>query len=80
MLYIVRHGHTDWNKQKITMGRKDIPLNELGIEEAYNTSRILENHDFDLIICSPLKRARQTADIINENRNACKRQKLRKQP
>ena len=69
MIYVVRHGHTNWNNKKITMGRKDIPLNELGIEEAYNTSKMLEDCTFDLIICSPLKRAKQTASIINKNRN-----------
>lgn len=69
MIYVVRHGHTDWNNKKITMGRKDIPLNKLGIEEAYNTSKLLEGINFDLIICSPLVRARQTADIINKSRN-----------
>lgn len=69
MIYVVRHGHTDWNDNKITMGRKDIPLNELGIEEANNTSKLLEKINFDLIICSPLIRAKQTADIINKNRN-----------
>ena len=69
MIYVVRHGHTDWNKQKITMGRKDISLNDIGIEEAYNTSKALKNYSFDLIICSSLLRARQTAEIINKNRN-----------
>ena len=69
MLYVVRHGHTDWNSQKITMGRKDISLNELGIKEAHTTSDILQDYSFDFIICSPLIRARQTADIINQNRN-----------
>ncbi len=69
MLYVVRHGHTDWNSQKITMGRKDIKLNELGIKEAYSTSELLRGYNFDFIICSPLVRAKQTADIINKNRN-----------
>lgn len=69
MLYVVRHGHTDWNNQKITMGRKDIELNELGIKEAYTTSNLLKEYPFDFIICSPLIRAKQTADIINQNRN-----------
>ena len=69
MIYVVRHGHTDWNSKKVTMGRKDIPLNELGIEEAYTTAKILEECNFELIITSPLVRAKQTADIINEKRN-----------
>ncbi|MBQ7241058.1 MAG: histidine phosphatase family protein [Bacilli bacterium] len=54
MLYVVRHGHTDWNSKKITMGRKDIPLNDIGIDEAYTTSDVLKDNIFDLIICSPL--------------------------
>lgn len=69
MIYVVRHGHTDWNNEKITMGKKDIPLNAAGIEEAYKTSELLKNIDIDLIICSPLIRAKQTANIINKNRN-----------
>ena len=69
MIYVVRHGHTDWNKEKITMGRKDIPLNDEGLEEAHNTSKKINNIDFDLIISSPLVRAKQTAEIINEERN-----------
>lgn len=69
MIYVVRHGSTDWNKQKITMGRKNIPLNEQGIKEAQNTANILKDCNFDLIICSPLVRTRQTADIINNERN-----------
>ena len=69
MLYVVRHGHTDWNSKKITMGRKDIELNELGIKEAYSTSELLREYNIDFIICSPLVRTKQTADIINKNRN-----------
>ena len=69
MLYVIRHGHTDWNSKKITMGRKDIPLNNIGIDEAYITSEVLKDCIFDLIICSPLIRAKKTANIINENRN-----------
>ncbi len=69
MLYVVRHGHTDWNNKKISMGKKDIPLNDDGIKEAYITSSKLEDISFDLIICSPLERAKKTASIINEKRN-----------
>lgn len=35
MIYVIRHGQTDWNMNKITMGRCDIPLNEEGIKQAY---------------------------------------------
>lgn len=52
-----------------TQGRADIELNEIGIGQAKQTKEELKNLDIDLIICSPLKRARKTAEIINEGRN-----------
>ena len=39
------------------------------IEQAKETGKVLESEKIDLIICSPLKRAKQTAEIINQNRN-----------
>lgn len=68
-LYIVRHGQTEWNVLKKMQGSADIPLNEKGIEQAKQTKYNLENVDIDLIFCSPLVRAKQTAEVINENRN-----------
>lgn len=64
-LLITRHGQTDWNVQKKVMGRCDEPLNEKGFEQAIETRNKLLNEKIDLIICSPLKRAKQTADVIN---------------
>lgn len=69
MIYLTRHGQTDWNVQKKVMGRCDEPLNEKGREQAKKTKNLLSNIDFDLIICSPLLRARETAQIINFDRN-----------
>lgn len=69
MLYAIRHGKTDWNSKKITMGRIDIPLNEEGIKEAHVPAENLSSCNIDLIICSPLARTRQTADIVNLNKN-----------
>lgn len=68
-LYMTRHGQTDWNVQKKVMGRCDEPLNEKGFEQAETVRKELLNTDFDLIICSPLLRAKQTAEVINKNRN-----------
>lgn len=68
-LYLTRHGQTDWNVQKKVMGKCDEPLNEKGKEQAIETRDKLKDIDIDLIICSPLLRARQTAEIINLNRN-----------
>lgn len=66
---VTRHGQTDWNVEKRMQGRVDIELNNNGIEQAYQTKEMLKNEKIDLIICSPLKRAKQTADIINIDRN-----------
>ena len=68
MIYVVRHGKTDWNKEHKTMGRIDIPLNEEGRKQAYITSEKIGDANIDLIICSPLERAKETARIINTER------------
>lgn len=68
-ILVTRHGQTNWNVEKRIQGRTDIELNDKGIEQAYQTKENLENEKIDLIICSPLKRAKQTADIINKDRN-----------
>ena len=65
-LYFVRHGQTDWNAQAKIQGRSDIELNEEGIKQAYQTAALFQNIKIDKIYCSPLKRAKQTAEIINE--------------
>ena len=66
MIYVIRHGQTDWNLKKVIMGSKDIPLNEEGIRQANATKELLNGVDIDLIITSPLLRARQTTEIIND--------------
>ncbi len=68
-LLVTRHGQTDWNVKKKVMGRCDEPLNEKGFEQAEETRKKLLDENIDLIICSPLKRAKQTAEVINKDRN-----------
>lgn len=68
-ILLTRHGQTDWNVLKKVQGKADIELNENGIEQAEATRDALKNEKIDLILCSPLKRAKQTADIINQERN-----------
>lgn len=67
-LIYVRHGETDWNTKGKLQGWTDIPLNEKGMEQARKTTEILREYPFDRIVCSPLLRAKQTAEIINESR------------
>lgn len=67
-LYIVRHGQTDWNVNKKIQGQKDTNLNFTGISQANEIRKQVNNLDIDLIMCSTLKRARKTAEIINQDR------------
>lgn len=69
MLYVTRHGETVWNLYGKVQGKADIELNAKGIEQAKETMEKLKEENIDFIICSPLKRARQTAEIINSEKN-----------
>lgn len=66
ILYLVRHGETDWNKTNFFQGRTDIPLSEKGLWQAKQTKECLKNK-FDVVYTSPLSRAVQTAKIISED-------------
>lgn len=66
-LYVIRHGQTNCNLEKKYNGRLDEPLNEFGINEAKEASKIIKDLKIDIIICSPMKRAIQTMQIVNVN-------------
>ena len=66
-IYVIRHGETDWNLKRKIQGNTDVELNKNGIEQAKKLKNILETYNIDIIISSPLKRARKTAEIINES-------------
>ena len=63
-LYLVRHGETDWNIERRLQGQVDIPLNEIGRKLAVKTGMELSNISFDVCFTSPLKRAKETAELI----------------
>ena len=69
ILYVTRHGETDYNLQKRYTGSTDIPLNIKGIQQAENLANKLSAIKFDIIISSPLLRAKQTAEIIHRSCN-----------
>ena len=69
ILYLIRHGQTDWNLGRKLQGRTDIPLNENGRAVAELTREGFKEIPFDMAFTSPLKRARETAEIILEGRN-----------
>ena len=69
-IYVVRHGQTDWNlAERMQGGGSEKKLNETGIKQAKETKQELENVKYDVLICSPMHRAIQTAEIINKERN-----------
>lgn len=63
-VYIVRHGETDYNKEKRLQGEIDIPMNEYGRELARLTAAGLADVPFDKAFSSPLGRAKETAKTI----------------
>ncbi|MBQ1538156.1 MAG: histidine phosphatase family protein, partial [Ruminococcus sp.] len=69
MLYIMRHGKTDWNSQHKLQGRTDVPLNEEGRKMAQRAAEEYRGVHFDVCYCSPLSRARETAEILLDGRD-----------
>jgi len=61
---LIRHGQTYWNKNGIMHGQYDIPLNDTGINQAYSVANELKQQHFDYCYCSPLQRAKSTANKI----------------
>jgi uncharacterized phosphatase len=66
LIYLVRHGETDWNRARRIQGSTDIPLNSTGRNQALRTGRLLARKSWDGIASSPLSRAFETGTIIAE--------------
>lgn len=69
MLYIIRHGLTDWNTKHKLQGQTDVPLNDEGRAMAREAHEEYMDVHFDVCFCSPLIRARETAGILLEGRD-----------
>src|SRR5262249_8374450 len=72
LLYYIRHGETDWNREGRLQGRQDTPLNAFGRQQAEACADILQNliarqgrapADYSCV-SSPLRRARETIEIL----------------
>ncbi|HNH36243.1 MAG TPA: histidine phosphatase family protein [Rhodocyclaceae bacterium] len=61
---IARHGETDWNAAGILQGWIDVPINEKGRLQAVELGESLAGRGFSCIYSSPLRRARETAEMI----------------
>ncbi len=63
LLYVVRHGATEWSRSGQHTGRTDLPLLAEGEDQARATGSLLANIDFSLVLCSPLQRAQRTCEL-----------------
>ena len=61
-VYVARHGQTQWNAENKVCGRTDQPLTEVGLAQAQLLAERTKDLKIDVIISSPLLRARQTAE------------------
>lgn len=64
-LVLIRHGQTDWNVEGRWQGQADPPLSERGREEARRVARELRQFEFAALYSSDLRRALETAQIID---------------
>jgi broad specificity phosphatase PhoE len=62
-VWLARHGETDWSAAGKHTGRTDIPLNDNGRGAARRLGEVLAGQRFDLVLTSPLERARDTAEL-----------------
>jgi phosphoserine phosphatase len=61
---LMRHGETAWNRQGRVMGRRPVELDESGRAQVEMAVPLARQLALDLIVCSPLPRAVQSAEII----------------
>lgn len=70
IIYLIRHGLTNWSKEDYFSGVSDIPLLEEGVLQAELLSKRFSDNSIqlDTIYSSPLKRCRKTAEILSQPR------------
>lgn len=65
MIYLIRHGQTDWNTARRIQGTTDVPLNVVGREQTLLLLPEIKTLKLDKIFVSNLRRAQETAEILN---------------
>jgi broad specificity phosphatase PhoE len=65
-VYLARHGQTAYNLERRFQGRLPVPLDDTGRAQAAELAERASGYDFAALWCSPLLRARETADIVGE--------------
>jgi len=66
-IFLIRHGETIWNTKKLIQGQLDSPLTDSGIHQSNLLSQRMKKINPDIIYTSDLKRAVDTANIINQH-------------
>jgi broad specificity phosphatase PhoE len=64
VIALARHGETEYNAQRRFQGHLPIPLTERGREQARELARVAARREWGALYCSPLARARETAEIV----------------
>lgn len=63
LVWLARHGETEWSRDGRHTGLADIPLTPLGEDQARALAAPLEAIEFDRVLCSPLGRALRTCQL-----------------
>ncbi len=74
-IFLLRHGNTGYLGRYI--GASDVPLSPDGVEEICNLHQFIKRYHFDLVICSPLLRCRQTFENLNLNQTVIVDERIR---
>lgn len=63
-VFLVRHGETDWTRERRLLGQRDLGLNADGVNQAHAAAMALQDVEITEVISSPLLRAVQTAEVV----------------
>jgi len=63
-IVLVRHGETDWNRDRRFQGHADIPLNAAGLDQVRELGERLAGESFSIVYTSPLRRASESAELL----------------
>lgn len=65
-VFLARHGQTAYNLERRFQGQLPVPLDETGVAQAHDLAERASAYGFEALWCSPLRRARETAEIVAE--------------